>query len=59
MTSIVPNYRTVHDLLNGQSFSIDEYQREYKWGRKNIEELITDLREQFIACYRENPEFIE
>lgn len=53
MSSIVPNYRTVQDLLQGHSFSIDEYQREYKWGRENIEELLTDLREKFVSCYRE------
>ena len=53
MSSIVPNYRTVQDLLQGHSFAIDEYQREYKWGRENIEELLTDLREKFVACYQE------
>ena len=53
MSSIVPNYRTVQALLQGQSFSIDEYQREYKWGRENIEELLTDLREKFVGCYQE------
>jgi len=53
MSSIVPNYRTIQELLQGQSFSIDEYQREYKWGRENIEELLTDLREKFISCYQD------
>lgn len=53
MSSIVPNYRTVQDLLQGQSFSIDEYQREYKWGQENIEELLSDLRDKFFAYYQE------
>jgi uncharacterized protein with ParB-like and HNH nuclease domain len=46
MSNITPYYRTVKDLLQSQSFSIDEYQREYKWERENIEELLTDLREK-------------
>lgn len=53
MSTIVPNYRTIKVLLDKNSFSIDEYQREYKWGRKNIEELISDLREKFFSSYRE------
>ncbi len=54
MSSITPYYRTVQQLLQGQSFSIDEYQREYKWGRENIEELLTDLREKFYSCYQDD-----
>lgn len=56
MSTIVPNYRTIKELLDKNSFSIDEYQREYKWGRKNIEELISDLREKFFSSYREGDE---
>jgi uncharacterized protein with ParB-like and HNH nuclease domain len=52
MSNITPYYRTVKDLLQSQSFSIDEYQREYKWERENIEELLTDLREKFLNCYQ-------
>ena len=35
---ITPYYRSIRDLLYGRSFSIDEYQREYKWEEKNIVE---------------------
>ena len=52
MATITPHYRSVRELLQGQSFSIDEYQREYKWEEKNIVELITDLQEKFLSCYR-------
>jgi hypothetical protein len=31
MSTITPHYRSVKQLLQSQSFSIDEYQREYKW----------------------------
>lgn len=52
MSSITPHYRTVRELLQSRSFSIDEYQREYKWGQANIEELVTDLQTTFESDYR-------
>lgn len=52
MSTITPNYRTVKDLLQSQSFSIDEYQREYKWETENIEELLSDLRDKFFYSYQ-------
>lgn len=53
MTSITPHYRTITQLLQSRSFSIDEYQREYKWERKNVEELLSDLQGKFETAYRE------
>jgi uncharacterized protein with ParB-like and HNH nuclease domain len=53
MSSITPHYRTVTQLLQSRSFAIDEYQREYKWERKNIEELLSDLQAKFETSYRE------
>ena len=52
MSSITPHYRTVENLLQSRSFSIDEYQREYKWGKNHIEELLTDLQSKFLAEYQ-------
>jgi len=52
MSTITPHYRTIKELLQSQSFSIDEYQREYKWEEKNITELISDLQEKFLSCYQ-------
>jgi uncharacterized protein with ParB-like and HNH nuclease domain len=54
MSSITPHYRTVQQLLQSQSFSIDEYQREYKWETKNIDELLSDLLDKFRTSYRES-----
>lgn len=56
MSTITPHYRSVQLLLQSQSFSIDEYQREYKWEKENIEELLTDLRDKFFNCYQEGDE---
>ena len=56
MSTITPHYRSVQQLLQSQSFSIDEYQREYKWERENIDELLSDLRDKFRSCYRDGDE---
>lgn len=52
MSAITPYYRTIQELLQGRSFAIDEYQREYKWEKKNIEDLLNDLQAKFFAHYR-------
>lgn len=49
MSTITPHYRSVQQLLQSQSFAIDEYQREYKWEKENIEELLSDLQAKFLA----------
>jgi len=51
MSAIVPYYRSVRDLLQAASFSIDEYQREYKWERKHVDELLDDLINKFQNNY--------
>ena len=56
MSTITPHYKNVQLLLQSQSFSIDEYQREYKWEKENIDELLTDLRDKFLSCYQEGHE---
>ena len=53
MSSVTPHYRTIKELLQSRSFSIDEYQREYKWESKNIDELVSDLQGKFETSYHE------
>lgn len=43
--------RTVRDLLSARRYSIDYYQREYKWETKQITELIIDLTNKFLDSY--------
>lgn len=52
MSAITPHYRSVQQLLQSQSFSIDEYQREYKWEKENIDELLSDLQAKFYSHYK-------
>jgi uncharacterized protein with ParB-like and HNH nuclease domain len=56
MSNIIPTYRSVQQLLQNQSFSIDEFQREYKWEKENIEELLSDLQDKFFNCYQKGDE---
>lgn len=43
--------RTVRELLKGVKYSIDYYQREYKWQAKQVEELVSDLTGKFLEEY--------
>lgn len=52
MSTITPHYRTVQQLLQSQSFSIDEYQREYKWEKENVDELLSDFHGKFYSSYK-------
>lgn len=56
MSAITPHYRNIQQLLQSQSFSIDEYQREYKWEKENIDELLSDLQAKFYSNYRQGDE---
>jgi Protein of unknown function DUF262/Protein of unknown function (DUF1524) len=40
--------RTIRGLLAGRKYSIDYYQREYKWQQKQVAELIEDLAVKFL-----------
>ena len=43
--------RTVRELLAGRKYSIDYYQREYKWQQKQVAELIDDLTGKFLESH--------
>jgi uncharacterized protein DUF262/uncharacterized protein DUF1524 len=51
MSRITSDPRTVRQLLQGRKFGIEEYQREYKWELREIEELIQDLYGRFAASF--------
>jgi Protein of unknown function DUF262/Protein of unknown function (DUF1524) len=48
--------RTVRELLAGRKYSIDYYQREYKWQTKQLAELIDDLASKFLENYEQSHE---
>ena len=51
MREILGKAKTVRELLKGVQYSIDYYQREYKWGEKQIRELVDDLLGKFQEEY--------
>jgi hypothetical protein len=43
--------RTVRQMLANQKYSIDYFQREYEWQRKQVAELLEDLAAKFLDSY--------
>lgn len=48
--------KNLGDLLHNKRFRIDVFQREYKWGKKQMEDLINDVTGSFLKCYSPNGE---
>lgn len=52
MNTITGNPIEINDLFNNR-YTVQYYQREYNWGTKQIEELISDLSNEFFNYYKE------
>src|SRR5437867_11968636 len=48
--------RTIRELLAGRKYSIDYYQREYKWQQKQVAELVDDFAVKFLESHEEGNE---
>lgn len=48
---IEAHHRNLFEILNEQKYTVDYFQREYSWGKKHIEELVTDLTSTFLNEY--------
>ncbi len=48
MNKILGDAKNIRSLLGGIKFAIDYYQREYRWEKKQITELLNDLCEKFL-----------
>jgi hypothetical protein len=48
--------RSVNDVLSDKKYTIDYFQREYKWERKHLEQLIVDLEASFFSNYKDDHE---
>ena len=51
MKQVIATPRTIRQLLTGVKYTIDFYQREYEWERRNIEELLDDLENMFTLSH--------
>jgi len=48
--------KSIRELFTGVKYTIHYYQREYQWQTKQIEELLSDLTEEFFEFYSETDE---
>jgi len=51
--------KSVNDLLSNKKYTIDYYQREYKWGTRQINELLEDLEAKFLESYEEGHDYAQ
>src|SRR4030065_1624389 len=51
MREILGNAKNIRALLSGAKYSIDYYQREFKWQTKQVAELLDDLADKFRESY--------
>ena len=49
---IVAKEYPLKDILSNNKYSIDYFQREYRWQKENIDQSIDDLYNAFRADYR-------
>lgn len=49
---IEANDRTIAFVLKEKKYTIDYFQREYRWGEKHIEQLVSDLTSSFLLEYK-------
>ena len=51
---IEANDISINNLLKGEKFTIDYFQREHQWQEKHIKILIDDLASTFLKSYSPN-----
>lgn len=54
MKEIRGDAQNIRSLLGGSKFSIDYYQREYRWEKKQIVELLDDFCDKFVDSHKED-----
>ena len=45
------NDRSISEVLKDTKYTVDYFQREYKWGERHIEQLVSDLASSFLNEY--------
>lgn len=53
MKKIEAREKSLADLLTNKKYTIHYYQREYRWGTKQVLELISDLTDEFFNNYKD------
>ena len=52
MRPITGEEKTIQEILSGVRYAIDDYQREYIWLEKQIDDLVQDLTRKFHSSYQ-------
>ncbi|MGL5125023.1 MAG: DUF262 domain-containing protein [Fusobacteriaceae bacterium] len=53
MNKIDARHYNINEILGNKKYYIDDYQREYRWEKRQIEELLSDLWSKFNEFYSE------
>ncbi|MYE25637.1 MAG: DUF262 domain-containing protein, partial [Chloroflexi bacterium] len=56
MSKVIANTKSVKQLLQGERYRIDYYQRGYNWQKRHIAELLKDLASRFFGEYKDTHE---
>jgi len=48
--------KSIRDILDNEKYSVDVFQREYRWEEEHIQDLIEDLTNKFLENYDDNDE---
>lgn len=56
MNKIDARSKSIRELLEKMKYSIDFYQREYKWKKEHVSALLDDLETKFLSQYEEGHE---
>jgi uncharacterized protein with ParB-like and HNH nuclease domain len=59
ITKIDAQARSITELLSNKKYTIDYYQREYKWEKEQITELMEDLEAKFLENFEEGHEYYQ
>ena len=53
--------KSIREILDNERYDIDVFQREYRWQKKQIEQLIGDLTDKFLSNYdpKHEPEHVQ
>ncbi len=51
---IEANDRSITEVLDDKKYTVDYFQREFKWEERHIEQLVSDLGSAFLNEYRTN-----
>ena len=57
--SILAKDYPLAEILGNKKYTVDYFQREYKWEKINIEQLVSDLVNAFMESYREGHKTID